>query len=285
MNFWTDSKVVEEFSPEDKYFYLYCFTNPHTNLCGCYEISPKQIANEMGYSIESVMILLDRFEDRYNIIRYSKKTKELLLLNWHKYNWTTSDRFRKPLLKEINSIKEKNFRSYLTEIAQNESADTVSIPYPYGIDTTVTDTVSVTDTVNDNNNSLNSSGIERVEGEVVDNISIQRHEIIDYLNEQTGKQFRADSAGNKKYIDGRLNEGYSVEDFKKVIDNKVYEWKGTEQEQYLRPETLFAPSHFESYLNQKKVRKKQASVRDDNFWATVGDNDPEPLGNFLEDWG
>ena len=50
MSFWTDNKVTDDFTPEDRYFYLYLFTNPHTNLCGCYEISIKQIANEMGYS-------------------------------------------------------------------------------------------------------------------------------------------------------------------------------------------------------------------------------------------
>lgn len=50
MDFWTDSKVVDDFTPEDRYIYLYCMTNPHTNLCGCYEVSIKQIANETGYN-------------------------------------------------------------------------------------------------------------------------------------------------------------------------------------------------------------------------------------------
>ena len=34
-SFWTDSKVDDTFTPEDKYFYLYLLTNPHTNICGC----------------------------------------------------------------------------------------------------------------------------------------------------------------------------------------------------------------------------------------------------------
>lgn len=50
MDFWQDSKVVDDFTPEDRYMYLYCMTNPHTNLCGCYEISVKQMANETGYT-------------------------------------------------------------------------------------------------------------------------------------------------------------------------------------------------------------------------------------------
>jgi hypothetical protein len=146
ISFWTDAKVADEFTPEDKYFYLYLFTNPHTNLCGCYEISKKQVSWETGYSIDTVDRLIDRFVRIHKVIAFSKDTKELLLLNWHKYNWTSSDKFRKPLLKEIESIKCTEFKDYLIKIYDG---DTVSIPYQYGIDTTVTDTVTDTVSVTD----------------------------------------------------------------------------------------------------------------------------------------
>ena len=148
-SFWTDAKVADDFSPEDKFFYLYLFTNPHTNLCGCYEISKKQVSWETGYSTDTIDRLIERFQDVHDVIRYNAETKELLLLNWHKYNWTSSEKFRKPLLKEIESVKTDGFREYLLGIFKE--SNTVSIPYPYGTDTTVTvtvtDTVSVTDTV------------------------------------------------------------------------------------------------------------------------------------------
>ena len=142
MSFWTDSKVVDDFSPEDRYFYLYLVTNPHTNLCGCYEISIKQVAIETGYSRETVEKLLARFEDYHDVIRYSPATKEILLLNWHKYNWTKSEKFRKPLLAEISKIKNKGFKEYLSGIA------TPSPDGGYGMDTNCINTsVTVTDTV------------------------------------------------------------------------------------------------------------------------------------------
>ena len=144
MAFWTDPKIADDFTPEDRYFYLYLFTNPHTNLAGCYEISIRYVANETGYSRETITNLLKRFEEIHNVIRYSRDTKEVLLLNWHKYNWTNSEKFRKPLLTEIESIKCDVFREYLLSVF---NADTVSIPYPYRMDTT--DTVTVTDTVSD----------------------------------------------------------------------------------------------------------------------------------------
>ena len=144
MSFWTDSKVVDDFTPEDRYFYLYLFTNPHTNLAGCYELSLKQASVETGYSVDSIANLLKRFEEGHKVLCYSRQTKEILLLNWHKYNWTSSEKFRKPLENEINQVKNGEFKGYLMNIFNGE--DTVSIPYRYPIDTTDTDTDTVSDT-------------------------------------------------------------------------------------------------------------------------------------------
>lgn len=120
MSFWTDSKVVDEYTPEDRYFYLYLMTNPHTNLCGCYEISLKQISDEIGYTKETVEKLLNRFDTVHKSIKYSKETKEVLLINWCKYNWNASDKFQKALLKEINNVKNDSFKNYLSMIANGE---------------------------------------------------------------------------------------------------------------------------------------------------------------------
>lgn len=132
MSFWTDSKVVEDFSPEDRYIYLYCMTNPHTNLCGCYEISPKQIAYETGYNIDTVERLLKRLDVAHDVIRYNASTKELLVLNWCRYNWSTSEKLDKPLLSEIRTVKCDRFREYLAD--RYNDRDTVADPYEYGID-------------------------------------------------------------------------------------------------------------------------------------------------------
>ena len=50
LSFWTDQKVEDDFTPEDKYMYLYLLTNPYTNIIGCYEISVKQISRQTGYN-------------------------------------------------------------------------------------------------------------------------------------------------------------------------------------------------------------------------------------------
>lgn len=84
-SFWTDGKV-DDFTPEDKYFMLYLLTNPFTTQLGIYEISVKQVAFQLGYSIESVISLLDRFEKKYGIIIYSKSTNEIAILNFLRHS-------------------------------------------------------------------------------------------------------------------------------------------------------------------------------------------------------
>lgn len=73
--------------------------------------------------------------------------------------------------------------------------------------------------------------------------------IIQYLNKATGKQYRVQVPKTQKLISARMSEGFDVDDFIVVIDRKCREWKGTDMEKYLRPETLFG-TKFEGYLNQ-----------------------------------
>lgn len=155
-SFWTDSFVSDHFSAEDKYFYLYSLTNIHTNLCGCYDISFKQMASETGMNVDTISAIVNRFVKVYNLVRYDESTREFLILNWGKHNWTESPKFRKYLRKEIESIKNNEFRAFLTDELEGKDDFEYHIKSP--------DTLSrVEDTfdgyVIDNSNS-NSSNLE-----------------------------------------------------------------------------------------------------------------------------
>ena len=80
-------------------------------------------------------------------------------------------------------------------------------------------------------------------------------EIIQHLNMRAGTKYKSNTAKTKQLINARLNEGFTLEDFKTVIDKKCVEWCGTEFEKFLRPNTLFG-TKFESYLNQNVVKPK-----------------------------
>lgn len=76
-------------------------------------------------------------------------------------------------------------------------------------------------------------------------------EVIGHLNAATQSNFKKTTEAYRKTIRARLNEGYTLDDFKKVIDSRVKIWGEDERmREYLRPQTLFRPSNFESYLNE-----------------------------------
>ena len=82
-------------------------------------------------------------------------------------------------------------------------------------------------------------------------------EIIKYLNEKANTNYRVSTKNTQSFIKARLKEGFTVEDFKKVIDVKAKSWVGTDFEKYLRPSTLFG-TKFENYLNEAN---KKAPVK------------------------
>ena len=103
------------------------------------------------------------------------------------------------------------------------------------------------DNENDNDNTYNVP-LPQVESRP----AYPYEDIIDYLNQKAGTHFRHSSADTKKHIKARFNDGFTLEDFKTVIDKKSKEWKGTDMEKFLRPATLFG-TKFEGYLNQKEA--------------------------------
>ena len=142
--FWQDPKVMEEMTPEDKYFYLYLLTNPSTNMIGVYRIVKKQMAFDLGYSIESVNSLMDRFINYHKLIKYNDNTKELCIIHYGKYNLNRGgkpmlDCIKKDLSKinDIDLVKEmsihikhlaikKFIEEYISKIAVVTNDDTLS---------------------------------------------------------------------------------------------------------------------------------------------------------------
>ena len=112
--FWKDDKVLNSFSPEDKYFMLYLLTNPHTTQLGVYHLPVKVAAVELGYSVEAILVLLDRFENKYDIIRYNSDTGEVAIKNFLRYSIVKGG---KPvmdcLVKEYDTIKDTSLVTYV----------------------------------------------------------------------------------------------------------------------------------------------------------------------------
>ncbi|MZQ75231.1 MAG: DnaD domain protein [Peptoclostridium sp.] len=133
-SFWQDGFVLE-LTPEEKYFYLYLMTNSKTNQCGIYELPKRIIETETGYNRETVDKLLQRFIG-YGKIRYCEDTREIILLNWNKYNFINSKKVIACMEKELKGIKNSEFLRLFQDglIEAGYPVDTVSIPYAYPMD-------------------------------------------------------------------------------------------------------------------------------------------------------
>ena len=117
------------------------------------------------------------------------------------------------------------------------------------------------------------SGNDDTKGEVClkDGTSEKRHEIINYLNRRMGTSYKPDSKGIKSILDPRLKDGYTVEDCKTVIDNMILACGSDDKmRQYIRPSTLFRPSHIDSYLNYRQTVPRAAPVLIDDEEDDIG---------------
>ena len=109
-------------------------------------------------------------------------------------------------------------------------------------------------------------GYENKKPNVNENVNVNENEnvnvndikyIVDYLNQKANTKYKSTTNKTKTLINARFKEGFTKEDFIKVIDNKTEEWLNDEKMcKFLRPETLFG-TKFESYLNQKNSKEKQ----------------------------
>lgn len=121
VSFWQDAKVIEEMTPEDKLFNLYLLTNPCTTQIGVYQITKKQMAFDLGYSMESVNALLDRFENHHKLVKYNAETRELAIINWGKYNL---NRGGKPIedcvRKELDGVSDISLIRLVTPKVKND---------------------------------------------------------------------------------------------------------------------------------------------------------------------
>lgn len=185
--------------------------------------SPKKIQRVVGCSDDDFKVLITK----KFIIPF--ETGVVVIRHWKIHNYIQKDRYKETLYSEEKRLlsQEENgaYRLMDTSCIQNGDTGKDSIEL-------------VKDSID--NNIYSPAKAEQ----------IPYKEIIDYLNLKSNSNYKYTSQKTKDLIKARINNGFTIEDFKKVIDKKSQEWLGTDFEKFLRPETLFG-NKFEGYLNQK----------------------------------
>ena len=116
-----------------------------------------------------------------------------------------------------------------------------------------------------NNETVNITSINTISNNVEQDLDVHK-EVIEYLNQKANRSFEYTSKENIKLINGRLNDGHTLRDFKRVIDAKVEEWGNNERmKQYLRPSTLFRKSNFDDYIEYVNSMDKEIAEEEEVF--------------------
>lgn len=203
--------------------------------------SPKKIMKMVGASTDDMNVLILR----KFILPF--ETGVVVIKHWKIHNYIQNDRYR-----------ETNYKNEKSQLALDENkaykvVDTECIQSGYIMDTQ--------DRLGKDRLELGKERleIEKSKGNIEiitpdEQEDISYKEIVDYLNQRIGSNYKPNASKTKTSIHARVQEGYTLEDFKIVIDKKVNEWYGTDMAKYLRPETLFG-TKFEGYLNQPETQR------------------------------
>lgn len=232
--------------------------------------SPKSIMRVTGCKDDDLKLLIAKgfvigFETGVIVIRH-----------WRIHNYVQSDRYSKSELPEAQKVELKN-KVY-------EPVGSVINPDNDCMDTKCIQNVSKVypqiriDKIREDENR------EEIICHVSHDDDTQKPhvEIIEYLNSKTGSKFKPSTKPYIVAIQARMKEGYTVDDFKTVINKKCEEWAGTKMEKYLTPKTLFAPSHFDQYLNaniKPTLNNTEKRIIEINAWVNAAERGEYESGN------
>ena len=201
--------------------------------------APKSIMRMIGAKDDDMKVLAAK----QFVIPF--KSGVVVIKDWKIHNYIQNDRYKPSTLPErdlLNIQKDKTY-TLKNDVSRmdTECIQTVSI----GKDRIGKDRIG--------KDRVGKDSIDTLCHVSHDNVDKSHIDIIEYLNLKTGSKFKPTTKPYVQAIRSRLKEGYTVDDFKTVIDKKCREWKGTKLEKYLTPKTLFAPSHFDTYLNSNEM--------------------------------
>jgi DnaD/phage-associated family protein len=218
-DFWRNPIVSEEMTPEDKYFYLYLLTNPLTTQIGIYKITKKQIAFDLGYSIESVYLLMERFIEHHKLIRYNPETRELAIKNWGKYNLHKGG---KPVMdcisSELKEVEDLSLIEYVAEAINKQEILSLYNSFCKQEETFLIEEVRVADDMD--------TYVE-VECDEFDSTSLSQNTIRGQKEKEKEKQKEKQQQQQKAFhpnveekpeIENRLQTNHKTEDVKEIVE-------------------------------------------------------------------
>ncbi|WP_123054498.1 DnaD domain protein [Clostridium sp. JN-1] len=218
-DFWNDGFVLD-LTPEEKFFYIYLMTNSNTTQCGIYELPKRIIETQTGYNRETVDKLLLRFQE-YKKIQYFDETKEIIILNWLKYNKPNNLNAIKCVNKELRNVKNRAFISIFYKQCLKEELDIENIFN--GIEINVDDSNNqITEANNPLLSPLQGDTNTLISKEVINN----KQEIINNKQGVRSNKYACTEAPCKSYCDVLTFFESSVHAADEAERKKLHIWSG-----------------------------------------------------------
>lgn len=257
-----DLKKIEDVEEEQEYFYII-----PKNVFEDRRLTPSQVmvfaeisqlSRKKGYCYASNTYLTEKMSiGRATIIRAISKLKELGYIETKNIFEENSQKVSSREITIVGGIKMKRDGIKMKCDSIKTIQGVVSKSNFGGIKSDPVKNIS------NKNISIRNNIYSRAD-EKEDNFMV---EVVDYLNKKTDKNFKSTTSKTKSLINARRKEGYSLADFKKVIDIKTKQWKkDVNMNKFLRPETLFG-TKFESYLQEYNPNSSSDDV--DSFIASI----------------
>ena len=254
---WNDAKFTS-MSDDSQLLFLFILTHPQMTSIGAMRITLSGLAEEKGWSKERLSKAFLEVSGK-GLLEYDSERFCLILPKFIKHNPPESPNVITGWSKTLDLIPEcglrikqiQNVRSYIYSMGESFVKAFERLPEVFR--------KSMPNQEQEQEQEQEEIYCPSPEGPPAHSSNgVPYKQIVDYLNEKTGKRFSAGGKETQRHIKARWNSGFRLEDFQRVIDIKCAKWlTDSKMVDYLRPETLFG-TKFESYLNE--VTPSQSSL-------------------------
>ncbi len=244
---WNDKKF-NELSDHGKLAFFLLLTHPHLTPIGAMRASLPGLASELRWPLEKLQQALEE-SFLQDMVRHDESASFMWLPNFLKYNQPESPNVVRSWENHLDYLPECTLKNSVIEHIKSYT-QTLSPTFQEALPQSFGKSMPNQEQEQEQEQKDILSSKQKNS-----QLKSQAIEVLNFLNEKTGKKFRPVDT-NLKIIIARLKTGATVVECRQIIAMKYREWrKNPDMVKYVRPETLFSPKKFESYIGELVIPK------------------------------
>lgn len=105
----------------DRLYWVYILCNDNVTQIGVYTLTKSQMCFELGFSMDTLNSIMDKFINKYDLILYNESTCEICIKRWGRYNL---NKLGKPMIdcikSELKDVKDKSLLEHVKRYIEKE---------------------------------------------------------------------------------------------------------------------------------------------------------------------